>query len=165
MTATAVLESIEAAGIKLTIDGGDLMLEAPTMPSSALIEEIKCNKQQILALLRPAPESWSAEDWRSFFNERAGIAEHDGRLSRAEAEAAAFEACTTEWMTQNHPSSPADRCAWCERDDDGPPVLPFGTFRHGHLWLHAKCWPSWRLRWQREATAALRALGLSATVG
>jgi hypothetical protein len=36
---------------------------------------------------------WSAEDWRVFFYERAGIVECDGGLPHAEAEAQAFARC------------------------------------------------------------------------
>jgi hypothetical protein len=36
------------------------------------------------------PDHWSAEDWQAFFDKRAGIAEFDGGLPRAQAEAQAF---------------------------------------------------------------------------
>ena len=39
---------------------------------------------------------WSAEDWQVFFDERAGIAEFDGGLSRPEAEAQARASCVEE---------------------------------------------------------------------
>jgi hypothetical protein len=41
--------------------------------------------------------SWSAEDWRVFFDERAGIVECDGGLPHAEAEAQAFAWCVVAW--------------------------------------------------------------------
>jgi hypothetical protein len=41
--------------------------------------------------------SWSAEDWRVFFDERAGIVERDGGLPHAEAEAQAFACCVVAW--------------------------------------------------------------------
>src|SRR5262245_46750147 len=34
---------------------------------------------------------WSAEDWRARFDERAGFFEHDGGLTRVQAERQAFE--------------------------------------------------------------------------
>jgi hypothetical protein len=40
---------------------------------------------------------WSAEDWRVFFDERAGIVECDGGLPHAEAEAQAFARCAVAW--------------------------------------------------------------------
>ena len=42
-------------------------------------------------MLRPGGDGWSGEDWRAFFDERAGIAEFDGGLPRDQAEARAFE--------------------------------------------------------------------------
>ena len=36
------------------------------------------------------------EDWQVFFDERAGIAEFDGGLPRAETEARAFACCMAE---------------------------------------------------------------------
>jgi hypothetical protein len=41
--------------------------------------------------------SWSAEDWRVFFDERAGIDECDGGSPHAEAEAQAFACCVVAW--------------------------------------------------------------------
>jgi hypothetical protein len=41
--------------------------------------------------------SWSAEDWRVFFDERARIVERDGGLPHAEAEAQAFACCVAAW--------------------------------------------------------------------
>jgi hypothetical protein len=40
---------------------------------------------------------WSAEDWRVFFDERAGIVECDGGLPPAAAEAQAFARCAVAW--------------------------------------------------------------------
>lgn len=45
--------------------------------------------------------SWDAADWQAYYDERAAIAEYDGGLSRAEAEALAFESCVAEWLIRN----------------------------------------------------------------
>lgn len=57
----------------------------------------------------PAPpdDDWSAEDWQVFFDERAGIAEFDGGLSRPEAEAQASACCMEEQMARKHRSRSA----------------------------------------------------------
>jgi hypothetical protein len=39
----------------------------------------------VVALLRPAEDGWSIEDWQVFFDERAGVAEFDGGLPRIQA--------------------------------------------------------------------------------
>ena len=86
MSAAEALKAARAAGIKLAIDGDDLLLEASASPPSAIREILTGHKTEIVAMLRPGRDGWSAEDWRSFFEERAAIAEFDGGLSRTEAE-------------------------------------------------------------------------------
>ncbi len=68
---------------------------------------------------RASPKSaeaaeWDAEDWRAYFDERAGIAGHDGGLSRVDAKQRAFECCVMEWLWRNPPpASGPERCAHC----------------------------------------------------
>ena len=63
------------------------MLSAASAPPAAVLDALSRHKAEIVALLRPGRDGWSAEDWQVFFDERAGIAEFDGGLPRAEAEA------------------------------------------------------------------------------
>jgi hypothetical protein len=105
---------------------------------------------------------WDAEDWQAFFDERAGIAEYDGCVSRDEAEARSFEWCVNEWLERNPEPSQPDRCAWCDQPDlGGASVVPFGTQKHGHTWLHSECWEAWFSDRRERAEEALRALGIS----
>jgi hypothetical protein len=97
-----------------------------------------------LTLLRLADEAWSAEDWQVFFDERAGIAEFDGGLSRAQAEARAFACCAVEWLNRNPVRLPPGRCLDCGGGDHAhDPVLPFDVEI-------------------TEAVAALEAMGIAA---
>jgi hypothetical protein len=59
-------------------------------------------KAEILRLLRPSLEAWSAEDWRAFFDERAAIAEFEAGLPRPEAEARAFACCIARMAQPQH---------------------------------------------------------------
>ena len=89
-----------------------------------------------MALLRPAEDGWSAEDWLAFYNDRLGIAEFDGGLPREKAEAHAFACCVVKWLNRNAVRSPPGRCHGCgqaEHAHDSP--LPFGTESTG--------WPPW----------------------
>jgi hypothetical protein len=95
MSAAEALKAVRAAGIRVGIDGDDLMIEALEPPPSALLDLLARHKAGIIKLLCLAEECWSAEDWQVFFNERAGIAEFDSGLSRGEAESYAF-ACWRE---------------------------------------------------------------------
>ncbi len=69
-----------------------------------------------------------------FFDERAGIAEFDGGLPRADAEARAFECCVVKWLDRNPAPSTPGQCASCGRAD--AVVVPYGTEpepTHGYI--------------------------------
>jgi hypothetical protein len=119
-----------------------------------------------VAPLRTARDSWSGEDWRAFFDERAGIAEFDGGLPRQQAEVRAFTCCVAEWLNRNPVRSPPDRCLRCGEAERGhDPLLPLGTESTGHAWLHSRCWSGWRAGRQAEATDALEAMGIATPAG
>lgn len=65
---------------------------APAPPNIAIVASV--------AGAEPEPEIWDAEDWLAFYEERAAIAEFDGGLSRADAEALAYKACVQEWQEE-----------------------------------------------------------------
>ena len=97
-----------------------------------------------------------------FFDERAGIAEFDGKLLRPEAEARAFERCVVEWLNRHPQHSDPGRCAWSEKPDrHGHAVVSFGTENHGHIWLHPECWNDWSQDQKETALQALAAMGLN----
>ncbi len=109
------------------------------------------------------PSTWDAEDWQAFFHERAGIAEHDGGLSRTDAERQAFECCVVEWLWRHPPTaSGPERCAHCGEPigEPGRGGLPFLTGDGGHVWLHSGCHGDWSAQRRAEAVAALERLGI-----
>jgi len=149
------------AGVRIAIDGDDLTLEADAAPPPGLLDLLVRQKAGVLELLRKGPDGWSGEDWQVYFDERAGIAEFDGGLSRKQAEVQAFMACISEWLNRNPVRSPPGRCLGCgaaEHADD--PLLPFGIETSGHAWLHSRCWKAWHAARKREAVAALKAMGI-----
>lgn len=161
MSAAKVLKIARAAGLRLGIDGDTLTLEAATAPPPAVLDLLARHKADIVALLRPANDGWSGEDWLAFFDERAGIAEFDGGLPRLEAEARAFDCCVVEWLNRNPVRSSPGRCLGCgQADHSHDPLLPFGTESTGHAWLHSRCWPAWHATRKAEAIAALAAMGI-----
>jgi hypothetical protein len=99
MSATEAIRAARTAGVRLTPDGEDLLLDAPSPPSTAVIDQLSRHKAEVLKLLQPAGNGWSAADWHAFFDERAGIAEFDGGLSRLEADDHAFACSVNEWKT------------------------------------------------------------------
>ena len=100
MTALEALQAARSAGVEVALDGDDLVLQAALPPPASLLDALSCNKPGIVALLRPGDDGWSAEDWQLFFDERSGIAEFDGGLSRVQAEAQGFACCITEWLNR-----------------------------------------------------------------
>ncbi len=161
MTAAEARERAYAAGVHVATDGCDLLLEARTPPPTHVLNMLAGHKGELIALLRNTGESWSAEDWQAFFDERAGIAQFDGGLSREDAEARAFACCVAEWLNRNPVSSATGRCPACGapgRPDD--PLVPFGTEPTGHTYLHHRCWSGWRVGRNSEAIAALAAMGI-----
>lgn len=104
---------------------------------------------------------WDATGWRAYFDERAAVAEFDGALPRAQAEAQAFKCCVSEWLCRNPVTSEPGQCAHCGRGDlTYGPVLPYGDADHGHVWLHSECWGHWYAQRRQAAIAALTAIGL-----
>jgi hypothetical protein len=163
MSAAEALEAARAAGIRVEIDGDDLVLEALAPPPSALLDLLSRHKAGIVTLLRLADEGWLAEDWQVFFDERAGIAEFDGGLSRGQAEARAFACCAVDWLNRNPMRSPPGRCPGCGCGDQAhDPVLPYGVVEStGDAWLRSRCWPAWHAGRKAEAVAALAAMGIA----
>ena len=158
MSAAQALKAARAVGIHLEVEGDDLLLEASSPPPTAILELLSQHKAEIVALLRPGRD-WSAEDWQVFFDERAGIIEFDGRLSRTEAEAQALACCIVEWLNRNPTPSAPGRCAWCgQAESRDAAVLPYGP--EPGTWLHAECWPAWQEVRRSQATEALMRMGV-----
>ena len=109
MSAANAIKAARAAGISFAIEGNKLVVEAPAPPSPEIVENISRHKAEILNLLRSAAAAWSAADWQAFFDERAGILEHGGRLNCLDAEMIAFEDCVDHWLALHPP--PADSMA------------------------------------------------------
>ena len=163
MSAVEAIRLAEENGVHVGVAGADLILDADQEPTPQVLEAIRRNKAGIVALLTKAEGDWTAEDWRAFYGERAGIAEFDRGRTRAEAEALAFECCVVEWLNRHPQHSDLGRCAWCERPDrEGHTVVPFGTDSHGHTWLHPDCWSDWRQDQRERGQRALAAMGLDA---
>jgi len=162
MSALEAMHAARQAGVKIALDGDDLILEATAPPPEAVLALLSRDKRQVVALLRAADDTDCAEDWRSLFEHRAAIAEVDGGLTRGRSESRAFSCCVAEWLNRHPIRSTSDCCCWCggaERDDNV--LLPFGVEPTGHAWLHSSCWRPWFLWRKQEAVAALADLGVN----
>ena len=138
-----------------------MSLEASSPPSDTVLAALSANKAGIVVLLRPGDDVRNAEDWQVYYDERAGISEFVGGLSRAQAEAQAFACCVSEWMNRNPQTSSPSHCLTCGGNDSATdPLLPFGTDTHGHAWLHSRCWDGWFKSRKEEAASVLVAMGI-----
>jgi hypothetical protein len=161
MSAVEALRLAQESGIRFGVAGADLILDAEREPASAVLEAIRRHKEGIVALLGADDDEWTAEDWKALCDERAGIVEFDGGLSRPEAEARAFECCVVEWLNCHPAISSPERCLACGGvDRPGDPLLPHGTATCVRVWLHSTCWPGWHGIRKAEAIDALEAMGI-----
>jgi hypothetical protein len=64
MSVVGALTAARAAGVHLGIDGDDLVLEAASAPPAPVLESLSRHKAEIMVLLRPAEDGWTAEDWQ-----------------------------------------------------------------------------------------------------
>ena len=158
----AAVEAVNAArdaGVRLLLDGDDLLLEASSPPPPAVLDLLREKKADIVALLRSAGGDWSAEDWQIFHTERAAVARFDGEQTEVAAREVAFECCVAEWLRRHPQRSDPGRCARCgEAESYGRVVVPFGTGRH--VWLHHACWRDWFRDRREQARLALACLGI-----
>jgi hypothetical protein len=167
MSATEALRMAHAVGIDLSVNEDDLVLHAASEPPPAVLEMLRQHKAGVVELLRRGLRvhycGWSAEDWQLFFDERVGIAEFDGGLSRPEAKARAFDWCLSEWLNHNPAHSPPGRCFACGGDEAAHnPLLPVGIGSRGGVWLHLGCCSAWYAVRKAEAVIALAAMGIRA---
>ena len=168
MSAIEAIRLARENGIRLGVAGADLILDADREPAPRVLAAIRRHKAGIVALLTAAEDEWTAEDWRVFHDERAGIAEHDGGLSRDDAERQAFECCTMEWLWQHPPTaSRPERCAHCGKPlgEPGRDDLPYLSSDGGHVWMHSGCHGDWTARRRAQAVAELAGLGLTSPAG
>jgi hypothetical protein len=152
MSAVVALRVARAAGVELALDGND--------PPATVLDELQRHKTEIVAILRSERDGWSAGDWRLYFEERAAIAEFDGGLPHAKAEAQAFECCVVTWLDRNPAPSAPGRCAWCGQSESRDAVVPYGTAPGTHIWLHRECWSEWRKMRPFQAKEALTRMGI-----
>jgi hypothetical protein len=135
MSAAEALRAAYASGVRVTVEGESLVLEASVPPPPAVLNALSRYKVAIVALLRPTHGRWTADDWRA--------------------------RCVVEWLNQHPAPSPPGRCAWCGRPGSpGAVVLPFGTEPGTHTWLHAECWHYWHRARRADAVAAFNSMGI-----
>ena len=129
MKAAELIRHVERAGAQLRLIGDEIQIKKRTLLTPSEISALAHQRDAIRRYLRDrASDPWDGVDYRTFFEERAGISEYDGGLPREEAEWQAFEDSIQCWLHHNPPSpSGPERCVHCQRaieriGEDGIPV-------------------------------------------
>jgi hypothetical protein len=165
IAARQLLNELRRREITIVIQGEKLGLTASKAPPERLVQALKEQRDELAFLLTPDRSGWTPEDWRAYFEERAGVRQFEGGAERAEAEHLAFQDCVTEWLTRNPEGNKPTTCAACGLDDKAnEPLVPFGGYPFGHSWLHHACWQPWyEERKQKAKSFLMRALTMQIT--
>jgi hypothetical protein len=165
MTAAALIAEARAAGVQLHLVGDNgIRWRCSGPPPSHLLARLRDLKGDVIAALREEGHKghgthWAdeAQRWRDAYEEKAAIREHDGGLSRDEAEAAALLDMAARWRSEN-PLPASDRAACCHCDKPAPCTSILAGAQGEHAWLHRECWAPMNERRQREALDAVTRL-------
>jgi hypothetical protein len=161
VSAADALRVVRVGGNKLSMDGDDLVLEARAPPPAVVLDLLARRKADIVRLLSPGRDGWSAQDWQDFFDERVEICKLDGLVPREQAEDCAVDWCIAEWLNRNSICSPAGSCFGCGgKEEPVDPLLPFGIGSGGRVWLHSRCQPAWYAGRKAEAISELATKGI-----
>lgn len=146
---TLALALTSACNVVIELDGDQLKLLSHGPPPNDVLEALKANKQEIMALLA------EGDRWRARFDERVDTIHQT-------AQARAFDHCVIEWLNEHQERSSPDRCLVCGHGDrSSDPLLPFGAGPgNERAWRHHGCWSNWTKRRRRMAEIALNAFGL-----
>jgi len=114
---------------------------------------------QVAAKSKLPPANLNAEDWRSFFEERAAILEYDGGLSSEKADRLAYGAAVAGVTNAMPTSYPQDTCAAC-----GSPVSPQGglVLADKAVVCDGKCHDAHRRQQHERAERQLAGWGITA---
>jgi hypothetical protein len=162
MSVAETIRMAEASGIRLGVEGADLILDADLEPPVDVVNAICRHKAEIIELLALSGDRWTADDWQALYDERAAIAEYERGASREVAEATAFEVCVVRWLDSHPPSQDdLDCCVHCGEQMDELDAISYLTGDGGDVWMHGQCHPAWTERRRKQAVEALAGLGLS----
>jgi hypothetical protein len=110
----------------------------------------------------PRPVSWSADDWRLYYLERAAIREYDGHLSREEADRRAWRETANRWWHEHGSRSAQGVCCGCGKPVSIKDAIPLPHDQRVH---DADCMAAFGRKWLKEAAEALARFGIPAPHG
>ena len=156
-----IVAQVHAAGGRIMMVADRLKVRAPLPLPNELVAQVRRHKADIMTLLQDRKTAWTPEGWRTFYEERAAVAEHDGGLPPAEAAARAYKCSIVAWLNRNPPmQDDPHQCIHCGEHMAESEALPFLTGDSGHIWMHDHCHAAWMKRREAEAAGALEHMGI-----
>ncbi len=108
------MREVADAGGRLAVAGDRIRVSAPRPLPDRLVDALRRRKGEVIAYLGRGGDAWGTDEWRQWIAERAAILEHDGGLSRPEADGQAFQHAIVERLNR-HPAMTDPRvCAGCK---------------------------------------------------
>jgi hypothetical protein len=162
MTTEMLIEEVRAFGAALCAEGERLRVVSDHPLPDELLRRLKVAKPALIAALRHSAV-WDKEDWRAQFDEYAGVAQYDNRVTRAKAERIAFEGCIALWLSKNPPQpGAAFTCINCGLPTScvNAVALAIPRFTQG-AWVHSHCLDAYRRARRAEATSVLAVFGVT----
>jgi hypothetical protein len=157
MTGEEVLALAASHSVRVTFALGDLHLEADHEPAAEALAALRDHKEAVVAELIAA----TAGERRLHFEDHVATVIRVRRLSRPEAERAAYEAVLIDHLNRTFPNTDPNRCAMCDKSETPEAILlPIGVGIR-HAWLHPDCWAPWRERRRTEAVATIARMGIA----
>ena len=158
------MREVAAAGGRFSVAGDRIAVSAPRPLPDPLVAKLRRHKGEVLAYLARAGDAWGADEWRDWITERGAILEHDGGLSRPDADGWAFQDAVVEWLNRNPPAADPHVCAGCDEpiNEGGTnwrPLADGATVHYGGAY-GLRCWERHGAKRRAEAEAALAALGV-----
>ena len=88
MGLNALLARLEARSVTSVTNAiaHDVIEKPNQIKACTVVTSVTSTNNSFVADIPVIPCAWDANDWQAFFDERAAIAEYDGRLLRADAE-------------------------------------------------------------------------------
>jgi hypothetical protein len=159
-----IVREVADAGGRLAVAGDRIRVSAPRPLPDRLVDALRRRKGEVIAYLGRGGDAWGTDEWRQWIAERAAILEHDGGLSRPEADGQAFQHAIVERLNRHPAMTDPHVCAGCdepinEGGTDWRPLADGATVHYGGAY-GLRCWERHGAKRRAEAEAALAGLGV-----
>jgi len=155
-----LMAEVERIGARLVfLAPGRVKVVGAPIPDE-LVERLRPYKHDIAKALGAG--SWGPADWLAYFNERAGIAEHEGSKPRSDAEHDAFEHCVARWLAASPPAVPDQyKCLHCGVETASTNSIALAlSDGDRRAWLHQSCHERFVVARRADAEGALSLFGI-----